>query len=118
MTIVALETGDTRGIGEAICIKLHDKGYKVVANYGGNDQKAADFKERTGIATKKFDVSDFEAIAAGIADIEKEFVPVDVSVNNADITRDGTMHRRDFVRWDAVIQTILASCFDTRRAVI
>ena len=118
MSRVALVTGGTRGIGEAICKKLLDKGYTVVANYGGNDVKAAEFSARTGIPAVKFDVSNFSETAAGIADIERDYGPVDVLVNNAGITRDGTMHRMSFEQWDAVIQTNLASCFNTCRAVI
>jgi len=118
MTRVALVTGGTRGIGEAICTTLKSKGYKVVANYGGNDAKAQEFTERTGIPAVKFDVSDFEAVQKAIGEIESEYGPVDVLVNNAGITRDGTMHRMSFEQWDAVIQTNLASCFNTCRAVI
>jgi acetoacetyl-CoA reductase len=118
MTRVALVTGGTRGIGEAICKKLFEKGYKVVANFAGNDVKAAEFTVRTGIPVAKFDVSNFEQTAAGIANIESQYGPVDVLVNNAGITRDGTMHRMEFEQWDAVIQTNLASCFNTCRAVI
>jgi acetoacetyl-CoA reductase len=118
MSRVALVTGGTRGIGEAICQKLKDKGYTVVANYGGNDQKAAEFSERTGIPSIKFDVSNFEQTSAAIAKLEEEYGSVDVLVNNAGITRDGTMHRMSFEQWDAVIQTNLASCFNTCRAVI
>jgi acetoacetyl-CoA reductase len=118
MTRVALVTGGTRGIGEAICKKLSEKGYKVVANYGGNDVKATEFNARTGIPVAKFDVSNFEQTAAGIAKIESEYGPIDILVNNAGITRDGTMHRMSFEQWNAVIQTNLASCFNTCRAVI
>jgi acetoacetyl-CoA reductase len=118
MTRVALVTGGTRGIGEAICTTLKSKGYKVIANYGGNDVKAQEFTERTGIPAVKFDVSDFEAVQKAIGEIESEYGPVDVLVNNAGITRDGTMHRMSFEQWDAVIQTNLASCFNTCRAVI
>lgn len=118
MTRIALVTGGTRGIGEAICTTLAKKGYKVIANYGGNDVKATEFTERTGIPAIKFDVSDFEATSSAIAAIEGEHGPVDVLVNNAGITRDGTMHRMSFEQWDAVIQTNLASCFNTCRAVI
>ena len=118
MAKVALVTGGTRGIGEAICNTLKNKGYKVVANYGGNDQKAQEFTERTGIPAVKFDVSDFEATQAAIQQIEADFGPVEVLINNAGITRDGTMHRMSFENWDAVIQTNLASCFNTCKAVI
>jgi acetoacetyl-CoA reductase len=115
---VALVTGGTRGIGEAICLALKGAGYTVVANYGGNDQAAQDFSARTGIAVKKFDVSDFSAVAAGIAEIEAEQGPVDVLVNNAGITRDGTLHKMTYEQWNQVIQTNLTSCFNTCRAVI
>ena len=115
---VALVTGGTRGIGEAICLALKEAGYTVVANYGGNDQAAQDFSARTGIAVKKFDVGDFSAVAAGIAAIEAEQGPVDVLVNNAGITRDGTLHKMTYEQWNQVIQTNLTSCFNTCRAVI
>jgi acetoacetyl-CoA reductase len=115
---VALVTGGTRGIGEAICLALTDAGYAVVANYAGNDQAAQAFSARTGIAVKKFDVGDFSAVAAGIAEIEVEQGPVDVLVNNAGITRDGTLHKMTYEQWNQVIQTNLTSCFNTCRAVI
>ena len=115
---VALVTGGTRGIGEAICVALKDNGYEVVANYGGNEQAAAEFTKRTGIKAVKFDVSDFDQVAAGIQSIESSIGPVEVLVNNAGITRDGTMHKMSFDQWDKVIQTNLASCFNTCRCVI
>ncbi|MBP7334972.1 acetoacetyl-CoA reductase [Niveispirillum sp.] len=118
MARVALVTGGTRGIGEAISVALKDAGYIVAANYAGNDAAAAEFTERTGIKAYKFDVSDFEAVKASVAQIEAELGPVDVLVNNAGITRDGTMHRMSFEQWNAVIQTNLTSCFNTCRAVI
>ncbi len=115
---VALVTGGTRGIGEAICLALKDAGYRVVANYGGNDESARAFHERTGVPTYKFDVGDFDAVQGAIGRIEAEVGPVEVLVNNAGITRDGTMHRMTFEQWNAVIQTNLSSCFNTCRAVI
>ena len=118
MSRVALVTGGTRGIGEAICTALKDAGYTVVANYGGNDEAAKSFTERTGIPSFKFDVSDFEQTKNAIAQIESDYGPVDILINNAGITRDGTMHRMSFEQWDAVIQTNLASCFNTCRSVI
>ena len=118
MDRVALVTGGTRGIGEAICTALKDAGYTVVANYGGNDKVAEAFTEKTGIPAMKFDVSNFEQTKESIEQIENDYGPVEVLINNAGITRDGTMHRMDFAQWDAVIQTNLASCFNTARAVI
>ena len=118
MARVALVTGGTRGIGEAISVALKDAGYIVAANYAGNDEAAAQFTERTGIRAYKFDVSDFDAVKAAIAQITTDLGPVDVLVNNAGITRDGVMHRMSFEQWNAVIQTNLTSCFNTCRAVI
>lgn len=118
MSRVALVTGGTRGIGEAISTHLKDAGYTVAANYAGNDEAATKFTERTGVATYKFDVSNFDAVQAAVAQIGEELGPVEVLVNNAGITRDGTMHRMNFEQWDAVIQTNLASCFNCSRAVI
>jgi len=116
---VALVTGGTRGIGEAISIALAAAGHKVAANYGGNDEAAKRFTDKTGIPAFKFDVSDFEAVEAGVARIQDELGgPVEILVNNAGITRDGTMHRMSFDRWNEVLQTNLSSCFNCCRCVI
>jgi acetoacetyl-CoA reductase len=114
---VALVTGGTRGIGAAISRMLKLRGYEVAANYAGNDVAAAAFKEETGIATYKFDVSDCKAVAAAVAQIEKDLGPIDIVVNNAGITRDSTMRRLDRDMWDAVIDTNLGSCFNVSKAV-
>ena len=118
MSRVALVTGGTRGIGEAISVALKDAGYTVVANYAGNDEAASKFSEETGIATYKFDVSDYDACQATVAQIENDVGPVEILVNNAGITRDGTMHRMNFEQWNAVIQTNLTSCFNMCHAVL
>ncbi len=115
---VAIVTGGTRGIGAAISVGLKEAGCTVAANYGGNAEVAAKFTEETGIKAYKWDVSDFDACAAGVKQVEEELGPVDVLVNNAGITRDGTMHRMDFEQWNAVIQTDLSSCFNMCRCVI
>ncbi|MEM8915495.1 MAG: acetoacetyl-CoA reductase [Pseudomonadota bacterium] len=118
MSRVAVVTGGTRGIGAAISIALKDAGRTVVANYAGNDQAAEKFTAETGIAAKKFDVGDYDAVTAAMQEIEAELGPVEVLVNNAGITRDGTMHRMGRDAWDAVIDTNLGSCFNCCRAVI
>lgn len=115
---VALVTGGTRGIGEAICTALLDKGYDVIANYAGNDASAAEFTSRTGIPVCKFDVSDFDATKLKIKEIEDKHGPIEILVNNAGITRDRTMHRMDPQQWRQVIETNLGSCFNTCHAVI
>lgn len=118
MERVAIVTGGTRGIGEAICLQLRDAGYKVAATYAGNTESANKFTETTGIPTFKFDVSDFDACQQGVKEIVDQLGPVDVLVNNAGITRDGTMHKMSFENWNAVIQTNLSSCFNMSKAVI
>ena len=115
---VAIVTGGTRGIGGAISVALKDAGYTAAANYAGNDEAAKKFTEKTGIRTYKFDVSDFDACKDAVARIEKDLGPVDVLINNAGITRDGTMHRMSFDQWNAVLQTNLSSCFNMARCVI
>lgn len=115
---VALVTGGTRGIGESISIKLKLKGYTVIANYGGNDQKAQAFTEKTGIPAYKFDVADYDDVTNGIKQIESDFGPIDVVINNAGITRDGVLARMTCENWDAVINTNLKSCYNTAHTVI
>jgi len=115
---VALVTGGTRGIGEAISLALKDAGYTVAATYAGNEEKANKFTKDTGIPTYKFDVGDYDACQAEVAKIESDVGPVEVLVNNAGITRDGTMHKMTFQQWNEVIQTDLTSCFNMCHAVL
>lgn len=115
---VALVTGGTRGIGEAISLKLKGAGYAVAASYAGNDAAAEAFTAKTGISAFKWDVADFEACKAGVAKVEAELGPVDVLVNNAGITRDGTLHRMSLEQWTQVINTNLNSLFNMTRQVI
>jgi len=117
MARVAVVTGGTRGIGEAISLALRDQGLTVAANYAGNEQKAREFTERTGIKSYKWDVSDYDACMAGIQQVESELGPVDVLVNNAGITRDGTMKRMTRQAWDEVIDVNLGGCFNMAKAV-
>ena len=117
MARVAVVTGGTRGIGEAISIALRDAGMSVAANYAGNEQKASEFSERTGIKSYKWDVSDYDACVAGIGQVESELGPVDVLVNNAGITRDGTMKRMSRQSWEEVIDVNLGGCFNMAKAV-
>ena len=113
MTRVALVTGGTRGIGLAISLAMKAQGRKVVANYAGNDEAANAFHAEHGIPVYKFDVGDYAACEAGLAKIAAEVGPIEILVNNAGITRDGTMARMTRERWDQVIDTNLGSCFNT-----
>ncbi len=117
MARVAIVTGGTRGIGEAISLALRDMGMTVAANYAGNDQRAAEFTNRTGIKAYRFDVADYDACQTGIAKIAEELGPVDVLVNNAGITRDGTILKMTYQMWKEVMDTNLGGCFNTAKAV-
>jgi len=118
MARVAVVTGGTRGIGEAISVALKKNGYKVAANYGGNDEAAQAFAQKYGIPVYKFDVSDFQQCEDAIKKISAELGPVDIVVNNAGITRDGTLHKMTPEMWGQVVATNLGSCFNMCRSVI
>jgi acetoacetyl-CoA reductase len=118
MPRVAVVTGGTRGIGAAISKALSGAGYKVAANYGGNDAAAQTFKAETGIAVYKWDVSSFDACSAGLKQVEADLGPIDVVVNNAGITRDTMFHRMAPEQWSEVINTNLGSLFNMCRPVI
>jgi acetoacetyl-CoA reductase len=112
MTRVAVVTGGTRGIGEAISRALNAAGYKVAANYAGNDEAAKAFRDETGIPTYKWSVADYAACTAGIAQVEADLGPVDILVNNAGITRDAFFHKMTPEQWNQVIGTNLNGVFN------
>ena len=118
MARVAVVTGGTRGIGASISKALKAAGYKVAANYAGNDEAAQKFKAETGIAVYKWDVSSYEACTAGLKQVEADLGPIDILVNNAGITRDIMFHKMDREQWTAVINTNLNSLFNMCRPVI
>lgn len=117
MSRVALVTGGSRGIGAAISTALKDAGYSVAATYAGNDEKAAAFTAETGIKTYKWDVADYDACTAGLAQIESDLGPVDVLVNNAGITRDAPFHKMTPQQWGEVINTNLSGVFNMTHPV-
>ena len=118
MSHTAIVTGGTRGIGAAISVALSEEGHKVAATYAGNDEAAEAFKTETGISVYRFDVADFDQCSQSVAKIETDLGPTEILVNNAGITRDGTLHRMDFEQWNAVLQTNLSSCYNMCRNVI
>ena len=118
MARVAVVTGGTRGIGAAISVALKNKGYRVAANYAGNDAAARQFQSEHGIPVFKFDVGDYAACEQGVRQITSELGPIDVLVNNAGITRDSMLHRMTKENWDDVIRTNLDSVFNMTRLVI
>ncbi|MBW6505156.1 MAG: acetoacetyl-CoA reductase [Rhodobacteraceae bacterium] len=117
MSRVALVTGGSRGIGAAISVALKAAGYKVAANYAGNDAAAAKFTEETGIPTYKWSVADYDACAAGVAKVEADLGPIDVLVNNAGITRDAPFHKMTRQQWSEVIDTNLSGVFNMTHPV-
>lgn len=119
MSKIAVVTGGTRGIGAAISAGLKEQGFNVAATYAGNEERAREFSEANEIPVYKFDVSDFAQCQEGISRICEDLGgPVEVLVNNAGITRDGTLHRMEPDTWQAVLDTNLGSCYNMSRCVI
>ncbi|MFC3713205.1 acetoacetyl-CoA reductase [Sphingoaurantiacus capsulatus] len=116
MARVAIVTGGTRGIGEAISVALKDMGCIVAANYAGNDERAREFSARTGIAAYKWDVADHQACLDGVKAVEGDLGDVDIVVNNAGITRDGTLLKMTYEMWREVMDTNLGGCFNMAKA--
>ncbi|WDI32567.1 acetoacetyl-CoA reductase [Hyphococcus flavus] len=117
MSRTAIVTGGTRGIGRAISLALKNKGCKVAATYAGNDEAAAKFKDETGVNVFKWDVGDYEACKAGVAEIESAHGPTDILVNNAGITRDGMFHKMTPQQWAEVMRADLDSVFNMSHQV-
>ncbi|MBP2562680.1 acetoacetyl-CoA reductase [Neorhizobium galegae] len=117
MSRVALVSGGTRGIGAAISIALKAVGYRVAANFAGNEEKAKAFHDETGIPVFKWDVSSYQACVDGIAKVEAELGPIEVLVNNAGITRDGMFHKMTPEQWNEVIGTNLTGLFNMTHPV-
>jgi acetoacetyl-CoA reductase len=119
MSKLALVTGGTRGIGKHICLELQNNGYRVIANYGNNEEAAAQFTKETGIKAYKWDVTDFQACCDNIDRIHQDTGEnIAILVNNAGVTRDRFLHKIDLNDWDIVLRTNLYSCFNNSRAVI
>ncbi len=118
MARVAVVTGGTRGIGEAISVGLKSKGYRVAATYVGNDTAAQSFQAQTGIPIYKFDVGDYAACEKAVGQITRDLGPIEILVNNAGITRDAAIHRMTAAQWSEVIRTNLDSAFNMTRLVI
>ena len=117
MARVALVTGGSRGIGAAISVALKAAGYTVAANYAGNDEAAARFSAETGIKTYKWNVADYDASKAGIAQVEADLGPIEVVVANAGITRDAPFHKMTPDQWRQVVDTNLTGVFNTLHPV-
>ena len=118
MARIALVTGGTRGIGAATSRMLQQAGYRVAANYAGNEEKALAFSESTGIPVHAWDVADLSACQRGVDRVETELGPIEVLVNNAGITHDGMLHKMTHDAWQSVLDVDLGGCFNMCRAVM
>ena len=116
MARVAIVTGGTRGIGEAICLRLQKQGHVVIANYAGNEEKARAFTRRHGIPAIRWDVGEHEACIHNCNDIAAEYGAIDIVINNAGVTRDGVLHKMSFDDWNEVMRINLGGCFNMAKA--
>jgi acetoacetyl-CoA reductase len=116
MSRIAVVTGGTRGIGEAISKALKQDGYTVIATYAGNDDAAAKFKAETGVDVYKWDVSNYDACVAGVKQVEADLGPVEVLVNNAGITRDARIVKMEEEAFLAVMRVNLGAAYELTTA--
>lgn len=117
MSRIAIVTGGTRGIGEAISLALRDLGIVVAANFTRNADRARAFTDSSGIMTFQWDVADYDACHAAAQAVEGELGPVDILINNAGITRDSSILKLTPEAWSDVIDTNLTGCFNMVKAV-
>lgn len=123
MAKVALVTGGMGGLGGEICKVLAKSGYIVVTTYSGNEEKKAEFLKKTkedGFDFKayKCNVADFDSCRDAVAKIKEEVGSVDILINNAGITRDGTLRKMALDDWKLVIDTNLNSMFNVTKQVL
>lgn len=117
---IALVTGASRGIGQAIAKRLANEGYLVIGTATSEEGAAAvnDYLQELGGAGRVLNVQDAEQINQLFDSIEKEFGNVQVLVNNAGITQDGLLIRMDDNAWERVLDVNLTSVFRTSKRAI
>ncbi len=120
---IAIVTGGSRGIGEAIVLKLAESGAHVAFTYVSSDEKAKALEEKVkamGVNSKayKSNAGIYAECEATVNDVVKEFGTVDICVNNAGISKDNLLLRMTPEQWDDVIATNLKSVFNMTKQVI
>lgn len=117
---IALVTGASRGIGQAIAKRLANEGYLVIGTATSEKGAATvnDYLQELGGAGRVLNVQDAEQINQLFDSIEKEFGNVQVLVNNAGITQDGLLMRMDDNAWERVLDVNLTSVFRTSKRAI
>lgn len=120
---IALVTGASRGIGNAIALALAKEGADIIVNYASNSRKAEELVEKVkglgqeGI-TVKADVSNYEEVGKMMEETEKAFKKIDILVNNAGIVRDRTLKNMSQEEWNEVISTNLTSVFNVTKQAL
>ncbi|MBL8385825.1 MAG: acetoacetyl-CoA reductase [Burkholderiales bacterium] len=122
MARVAYVTGGMGGIGTSICQRLHKDGFTVIAGCGPSrdynkwigEQKALGYTFHVSVGN----VSDWDSTVDAFRKAKAEHGPIDVLVNNAGITRDGSFRKMSKADWDAVMDTNLNSLFNVTKQVV
>ncbi|MEZ5017211.1 MAG: 3-oxoacyl-[acyl-carrier-protein] reductase [Flavipsychrobacter sp.] len=120
---VALVTGASRGIGEAIAIKFAEHGANIAFTYLSSDEKAKALEEKlAGLGVKakayKSDAGDYIAAETLAKSVQEDFGAIDICVNNAGISKDNLLLRMTPEQWDDVMQANLKSVFNLTKQVI
>ena len=119
---VALVTGASRGIGQAVAVELAKVGADVIVNYIGNEAVAQETVEKVEALGRKAlkikaDVGNADEVQAMVDEAHAAFGHIDVLVNNAGITRDGLLIRMKDTDWDDVLNINLKGVYLVTKAV-
>ncbi|MCH8903636.1 MAG: 3-oxoacyl-[acyl-carrier-protein] reductase [Bacteroidetes bacterium] len=120
----ALITGASRGIGEAIAMKLASEGANIGFSYYPSEEEdklaavVVSNLEGLGVKARSYgsDAGSFDECAKLIESVHSEFGSIDIIVNNAGITRDNLLMRMTEEQWDQVLTTNLKSVFNITKS--